>query len=70
MSTVVTRSVLQLLVAEDRPWTVEELVRKKSDRLGVEDAIAELDGAGLLNRINRRVVCASRAAVLADELSG
>ena len=69
MSTAITRGVLQSLIAEDRPWTVEELIREKGDRVEVEDAIAELHAAGLLNRINKRVVCASRAAIRADELN-
>jgi hypothetical protein len=69
MSTAMIRGVLQSLIAEDRPWTVEELIREKGERIEVEDAIAELHAAGLLNRINKRVVCASRAAIRADELS-
>ena len=40
-----TQGVLSSLLAEDRPWTVEELVREKGNRLEVVDAIAELDGA-------------------------
>ena len=64
-----TQGVLSSLLAEDRPWTLEELVREKGNRLEVVDAIAELDALGLLNRINKRVVCASRAALKADELS-
>jgi hypothetical protein len=35
----------------------------------VEDALAELHASGLVNRINKRVVCASRAAIRADELN-
>jgi hypothetical protein len=68
MSTTDTRVVLASLVVENRPWTVEELIRELGDRIGVEDAIAELDAAGLLNRIGDGVVCASRAALRADEL--
>jgi hypothetical protein len=45
------------------------MIREKGNRLAVEDAIAELHGAGLVNRINKRVICASRAAMRADELS-
>jgi hypothetical protein len=69
MSTAITRSVLQSLVVEDRPWTVEELIRDQGGRIEVEDALADLHAAGLLNRINKRVVCASRAAIRADELN-
>jgi hypothetical protein len=38
-------------------------------RSEVEDALADLQAAGLVNRINKRVVCASRAAIRADELN-
>lgn len=65
------QGVLFSLIAEDRPWTVEEMIREKGDdsRLAVVDALAELEGKGLVTRINKRVVCASRAALKADELS-
>jgi hypothetical protein len=69
MSTTTAQGVLSSLTVEDRPWTIEELIREKGDRIAVEDALAELHGAGLVNRINKRVVCASRAAILAQELS-
>lgn len=69
MSPTSVASVLLMLTSEDRPWTVEELVREMGDRIAVVDALAELDAAGLVTRINKRVVCASRAALRADELS-
>ncbi|HXP99326.1 MAG TPA: hypothetical protein VN845_04590 [Solirubrobacteraceae bacterium] len=69
MSNATTQGILFSLTTEDRPWTVEELIREKGDRLGVEDALIELQGIGLVNRINKRVVCASRAAIYADRLS-
>jgi hypothetical protein len=68
-TTTTTQGVLFSLTAEDRPWTIEELIREKGERIAVEDALAELHGAGLVNLINRRVVCASRAALRAQELS-
>lgn len=64
-----TQGVLSSLLAEDRPWTVEEMIREKGNRLEVVDAIAELQAAGLVTRINRRVICASRAAIRGDQLS-
>jgi hypothetical protein len=63
-----TRSVLLSLTVEDRPWTIDELIREQGDRIAVIDAVAELDAVGLVNRINKRVVCASRAAIHAEEL--
>jgi|GEM_PF-4156958 len=69
MSTTNPQGVLSSLLAEDRPWTVEKMIREKGSRLEVEDAIAELHAAGLLTRINKRVICASRTAIRGDELS-
>jgi hypothetical protein len=64
------QGVLFSLIAEDRPWTVEEMIREKGEgnRLAFVDALAELEANGLVTRINNRVVCASRAALKADEL--
>jgi hypothetical protein len=47
------------------------MIREKGEgsRLAVVDALAELEAKGLVTRINKRVVCASRAALKADELS-
>jgi hypothetical protein len=69
MSTTSPQGVMSSLLAEDRPWTVEEMIREKGNRLEVVDAIAELHAAGLITRINKHVICASRAAIRADELS-
>ncbi len=65
------QGVLFSLLAEDRPWTVEEMIREKGEgnRVAVVDALAELEAMGLVTRINKRVMCASRAALKADELS-
>jgi DNA-binding HxlR family transcriptional regulator len=69
--TTTPQGILFSLISEDRPWTVEELIREKGDgsHLAVVDALAELEAKGLVTRINKRVVCASRAALKADELS-
>ncbi len=69
--TTTPQGVLFSLISEDRPWTVEEMIREKGDgsHLAVVDALAELEAKGLVTRINKRVVCASRAALKADELS-
>ena len=65
------QGVLFSLLAEDRPWIVEEMIREKGEgsRVAVVDALAELEAMGLVTRINKRVMCASRAALKADELS-
>jgi predicted transcriptional regulator len=65
------QGVLFSLLVEDRPWTVAEMIREKGEgsRVAVVDALAELEAMGLVTRINKRVMCASRAALKADELS-
>lgn len=47
MNNVTPQSVLLSLTTEDRLWAIEELVREQGDRIGVLDAIAELDAIGL-----------------------
>jgi hypothetical protein len=69
MSSTSPQGVLSSLLAEDRPWTVEEMIREKGNRMEVVDAIAELQAAGLITRINKRVICASRAAIRGDQFS-
>lgn len=56
-------AVLYLLIDEDRPWAVEELAREIGDRVDTEDALADLHGHGLVNKISAEFVCASRAAL-------
>jgi hypothetical protein len=67
-STATVEGVLNTLVYEDRPWTVDEVIRAHGERMEVEDALVELHAVGLVNRIGERVVCASRAAIRADQL--
>jgi hypothetical protein len=62
------QAVMALLINEDRPWAVEELVREMGDRLDALDAIADLHGFGLINRIGPEYVCASRAALRAHAI--
>jgi hypothetical protein len=65
-----TRAVLGLLAEEQRVWSIEELAR-------------EIGGAGsrarrrrrpfarrLVNRVNQRFACASRAALRAAQITG
>jgi hypothetical protein len=67
-ATTITRTVLRLLVTEDRPWMLGELIRATSDRLGTVQALAELHAAGLANWLTDDCICASRAALVANEL--
>lgn len=65
------RLVLDLMLSEPGgyPWSREELVRTIGDRIGVFDAVARLEAAGLLHRVGE-FVFPTRAARRADELAG
>ena len=60
------RLILSLTVnKEQRPWSIEEIARALDgleDRLGIEDALTQLQSIGLINRADE-LVFASQAAV-------
>jgi hypothetical protein len=62
-------AVLDLLLHSDRPalWSVDEVALELGDSLRVTDAIARLEGAGLIH-VCGEFVFASRAAVRFAEL--
>ena len=64
----VTIAVLDLLMNEDRPWAIDEMVREIGDRIETVDALADLHGSGLVNRIGEDFVLASRAALRAHAM--
>jgi hypothetical protein len=62
------RAVFELLLCHEGLWTVGEIVRElSSPELGVIDAIAALEAAGLVHRY-ADVVFATRAARRSDEI--
>jgi hypothetical protein len=69
--TTIESGILDRLIHPDdqRPWSVEELIRDIGARLGVMDAIASLHGLGLIHRTSDDLVFATRAAVRANELA-
>jgi predicted transcriptional regulator len=63
--------ILGLLVDQDeqRPWSVDELVRELGKQVAVIDAIDRLHGAGLIHRVDE-LVFPSRTAIRYSQIAG
>jgi hypothetical protein len=63
--------ILDRLTYQDdqRPWSIDELIRDVGQKLGVVDAVAKLHGLGLIHHTSDDFIFATRAAVRANELS-
>jgi hypothetical protein len=64
--------VLNLLIDQDdqRPWSVEEIVRERVDRVAALDAIDRLHATGLVHRTADSFVFATRAAIRYSQIAG
>jgi hypothetical protein len=61
------RHVLNLMLDDSWPWSVDEIARELQDRIGAHDSVSRLAEAGLVHRLGK-FVFPSRTARRADEL--
>ncbi len=69
-STTVESGILDRLIYpnDQRPWSVDELIRDTKSRLGTIDALTSLHGLGLIHRCGD-LVFPTRAALRSNELA-
>jgi hypothetical protein len=61
--------LLLLTTGDQRPWSVEEVIREHGHRGQAIDALTRLYGAGLIHRTQDDFVWATRAAIRAEQIA-
>jgi len=56
------RAIMDALIDDPGPWTVEEVQREFSNPIAVLDGLARLAGVGMIHRIGDEFVFATRTA--------
>jgi hypothetical protein len=61
------RNVLNLMLDDSWPWSVDEIARELQTRIGADDSVCRLSEAGLVHRLGK-FVFPTRTARRADQL--